>query len=240
MSTALPIVYRKARAWIAGFPAPTRELAKLLPDARLDVIEVRPGTSVLVAAAFEYVDTSIGPYLEAALSIPCRWGRHLRVPLLPLMAERWLGDVGHWVQLLPVTTSAADVAGRTIWGYPKFVGDIQVDAGPSHMRCRVSEAGQLVFGFEVERPGPSRPMRFPVRTYSRLDDEIHFTEIDVDAVGCRKTRGARGSLELSGHPRLAGLPPPSRIRPTPLEVRWFDEYRLELDRASTRYRIPAR
>lgn len=236
MSTELPIVYREARAWVAAFAAPTRALARLLPDPRLNVIEVWPGSTPLVAAAFEYVDTSIGPYLEASLSIPCRWGRHPRIPLLPLMAERWLDDVGHWVQLLPVTTGAADEAGRSLWGYPKFVGEIRIDAGPSHMRCRVSEGGELVFGFEVERPGPSLPMRFPIRTYSQLGDEILFTEIDVEAVGVRRQRGARGSLQLSQHPRLAGLPEAARIRRTPLEVRWFDEYRLNLDRASTRYR----
>jgi len=76
-----------------------------------------------------------------------------------------------------------------------------------------------------------------VRTYSRLGDEIHFTEIEVDAVGARRFRGARGALTLTDHPRLAGLPPPGRIGRRALETRWFDEYRLRLDRASTKYRM---
>jgi hypothetical protein len=237
MPTELPIVYRRARAWVAAFPAPTRELRRLLPDPRLSPIEVWPGTAALAAALFDYEDTSIGPYREAALSVPCRWNRSTRIPLWPLLAERQLEDVGHWVQLLPVTTSVADEAGRTIWGYPKFVGEIEIEASASHMRCRVSDAGELVFGFEIDRPGPSRPMQFPVRTYSLLDDEIHFTEIDVDAVGSRRFRGAKGSLELSVHPRLSSLPARQLLGGKPLETRWFDEYRLTLDRASARYRL---
>ena len=236
MLPELPIVYRRAQAFILALPAPTRDLRALLPDPRLTPIEVWPGTSVLTAVAFEYEDTSIGPYREAALSLPCRWDCKASIPLLPLIAEKRLKDVGHWVQLLPVTTSAADEAGRGIWGYPKFVAQIEIEQTASRMRCRVIEAGRLVFGFEIDRPGPSRPMRFPVRTYSLLDDEIHFTEIDVDAVGARRFLGARGSLELGDHPRLAGLPPIHRIGSRALETRWFDEYRLQLDRASARYR----
>jgi hypothetical protein len=105
------------------------------------------------------------------------------------------------------------------------------------MRCRVNDAGELVFGFEIDRPGPPRPMQFPIRTYSLLDDEIHFTEIEVDAVGSRRFRGARGKLELSVHPRLKSLPARQLVGDEPLETRWFDEYRLSLDRASARYRL---
>lgn len=235
--TDLPIVYRRARAYILAVPAKTRDLAALLPDPRLRVVEIWPGTAVLTAVAFDYEDTSIGPYREAALSIPCRWDHPSRIPLLPLVAEKHLKDVGHWVQLLPVTTQVANDAGRSIWGYPKYVGRIDIEHGATRMSCQVFDGDQPVFGFEVDRPGPSRPMRFPVRTYSRLGDEIHFTEIDVDAVGSRRFRGARGALTLADHPRLAGLPPPARIGKRALETRWFDEYRLRLDRASTKYRM---
>jgi hypothetical protein len=235
--TELPIVYRRARAYILALPAKTRDLASLLPDPRLTPVEVWPGTAVLTAVAFDYADTSIGPYREAALSIPCRWRHPGRIPLLPLLLEKRLADVGHWVQLLPVTTQVANDAGRSLWGYPKFVGRIDIEHGSSHMRCQVFDDDRLVFGFEIDRPGPSVPVQFPVRTYSRLGDEIHFTEIEVDAVGARRFRGARGALTLADHPRLAGLPPPGRVGKRALETRWFDEYRLRLDRASTKYRM---
>ncbi|MCC6900250.1 MAG: acetoacetate decarboxylase family protein [Polyangiaceae bacterium] len=235
--TDLPIVYRRARAYILAVPAKTRDLAALLPDPRLRVVEIWPGTAVLTAVAFDYEDTSIGPYREAALSIPCRWDHPASIPLLPLVAEKHLKDVGHWVQLLPVTTQVANDAGRSIWGYPKYVGRIDIEHGATRMRCQVFDGDQPVFGFEIDRPGPSRPMQFPVRTYSRLSDEIHFTEIDVDAVGSRRFRGARGALTLADHPRLAGLPPPARLGKRALETRWFDEYRLRLDRASAKYRM---
>ncbi|EYF05681.1 Hypothetical protein CAP_2971 [Chondromyces apiculatus DSM 436] len=49
--------------------------------------------------------------------------------------------------------------------------------------------------------------------------------------------GRRASLQFDDPPRNASLGEVPRAFNRPVEVRWFDEYRIALDRARTRYRI---
>jgi hypothetical protein len=233
----LPIHYRKARAWFAVFPCLERAAAALLPDPELRPARVLPGIAALVVATFDFEDTSIGPYREVGIGIPCRYRRSTAVPLVPLLGERWIDDVGPWVHLMPVTTEAANEAGHRYWGYPKFVAEIDIDASDAQMRCTVSEKGAPILHVEVERPGPSRPIQFPVRPYSRLGNELLLTEFHVDAVGAIRRLGAKARVRFEPHLRSGALRDLGVIGDRPIEVRWCDEYRTVLDRARARYRI---
>lgn len=237
MNVELPILYRASQAWFAVFPAPIRGLTPLLPDPELRPVQVVPGKGAVVLAVFDYTDTSIGPYREVGLGIPCRYRRSTALPLLPMLAERWLDDVGPWVHLLPVTTELANEAGIKNWGFPKFVADITIDADGSRVACTVSEKGERVLTAVIERPGPSAPLRFPLRLYTRLHDELLLTELAVDAVGAVGYLGTKATLQLEQHPRVRALQGLGLDQASPIAVRWFDEYRTALDRARARYRI---
>lgn len=239
MKVDLPIVYRKATAVFAAFPCPLRALRPLLPHPLLVPASLGFGRGVCVVAVFDYEDTSIGPYREVGLGFQVRLRSAGPMPLLPLVADRLFEDVGAWVQLLPVTTSIADKAGRAGWGLPKFVADIRIERTDDHLECEVVEAGERVLHFSAERPGPSRPSAFPFRFYSALGDEILFTELHVDAVGASARLGARARLELPSHARTRDLDRDALSKARPLEVRWFDEHRTLLDRPSIRYRMSA-
>ena len=78
-----------------------------MPEHRLKPISLWPGKGPLVVAVFDYQETSIGPYLEVGIGIPCRYRHTTAVPLLPLLGERWLEDVGYWLVTLPVNTAGA-------------------------------------------------------------------------------------------------------------------------------------
>jgi hypothetical protein len=234
---ALPILYRKARAWFAVFPCPLRGAAAMLPDERLKPAQVIPGKAAIVFAVFDFEDTSIGPYREVGIGIPCRYRRTTAIPLVPLLAEKWLDDVGPFITHMPVTTQAANDAGWKHWGYPKFVAAIDIEADDARMRATVSEEGRPILHVEVERPGPSHRIDFPVRPYSKLGDELLLTEFHVDAVGDIRRLGAKASVRIEDHPRAADLKSLGLDGARPIEVRWCDEYRTELDRARARYRI---
>jgi hypothetical protein len=212
----------------------------LLPDRKLRPIALWPGAACLTVAVFDYRATSIGPYGELGVGIPCRSEGSTALPLIPILLERRLRDVGYWIVTLPVTTESACAAGRSVWGYPKYVGaiDISVDGDVAH--CTVSDAGEPVVRVEIRRPGPSRPQKLPLRTYSKLDDEIHLTEVAIDGHGSLAKLGVKASLTFFDHARnrteLGALP---RAFESPVEVRWFDQYRLQLDRARARYPLSA-
>jgi len=219
-----PIVYRRARAWFAAFTCPIAPLERMMPDPELRPVLAWPGAGVLAAAIFDYQDSSIGPYVSATLTVPCRHRHSTAVPLLPLLGERFLDDVGNYVLTLPVTTRVACESAETGWSYPAFVADIHLDIGRDQIACTVSEGGQEVMHIDVSRPGPSTARTFPLRTYSHQGRNLLLSETTVDGRAAVGRMGAHASMRLASHPRndkLADLP---RVYAHPLEVRWFDEY----------------
>lgn len=239
MKADLPIVYRKASAFFAAFPYPLSAIRSLLPNTMLVPASLGLGKGVLVAAVFDYEDTSIGPYREVGLGFQCRMRSSGPLPLLPLLAEKFFGDVGPWVHFLPVTTQAACDAGREHWGFPKIVADIKIDRSDDRVECEVLENDQPLLRIEIDRPGPSKVHSLPLRLYSAKEEDLLFTELHVDAVGSTARTGVKARLTVHDSPRLTDLDRDAISRARPLEVRWFDEYRTMLDRAAIRYRMSA-
>ncbi|MEZ4297091.1 MAG: acetoacetate decarboxylase family protein [Polyangiaceae bacterium] len=239
MKADLPIIYRKTFAVFAAFPVPLRVIRPLLPHPMLAPVSLGFGRGVCVVAAFDYLDTSIGPYREVGIGFQVRLRTSGPLPLLPALADRFFEDVGVWVQFLPVTTEAACEAGRTHWGFPKIVADIRIDRTDDHMDCEVLTAGERILHFSATRPSATRPDAFPLRLYSAKDDEVLFTDLHVDASAATTKLGAKASVTLEDHPALRPLGRDSLPAARPLEVRWYDEYRTMLDRPSIRYRMSA-
>jgi hypothetical protein len=201
----LPILYYDASNVVALFSASATGAERLLRGTGLvpELGVLGDGTSALAALAFyQYRDTSLGAYHEVGTAILARprdaRARQLRGPLglAELFAPMRWRTTGLFVVDLPVTTAAADAAGRDIWGYPKFVTDISFllrgrdvestvyEPGPTsgaHHAPIVTLRGQAGPGVRV--PSPS------LVTYTMLDGRLLRTCIDV-----------RGSMNL----RFAG------------------------------------
>lgn len=107
-----------------------RAAAANLPDAELRTAMNHKGKTLVALANYQYRNSTVGDYGEVGLAIPT-------VPVNAKPGERWLQglqseesrsrDLGFRVIHLPVTTAAANAAGRDIWGLPKFVTPIKVD-----------------------------------------------------------------------------------------------------------------
>jgi hypothetical protein len=239
MKADLPIVYRKGAAFYAAFPYPMSAIRPLMPHPMLAPVSLGLGNGALIVAVFDHEDTSIGPHREVALGFQCRLRRSGPLPLLPLLAERFFDDVGPWLQLHPASTQSASDAGRSHWGFPRLVADIQIERTDDRVACEVTENGQTLMHVEIERAGRPAPMALPLRLYSTLEEELLLTELHIDAVGAIRRFRARAKLELMDHPRVREFDRHALAHARPIEVRWFDEYRTLLDRPSVRYRMSA-
>jgi hypothetical protein len=235
VAAALPIVYNAARAWLAVFRAPAAVVDRLVPPG-LVAARFIPRVVPMVVAVFDYANTSIGPYREAGISFLARRSSlTARVPFVPIVAERWMKDLGAWVHLLPVDTEVACDAGRAHWGFPKFVAKIDIEVRGDTMHCDVFEDDAPVFGMTLTRPAGARePARFPMRLWSKLGRELLFTQVPIDARGVTR-RGGHAELRFANHARVDRLRGLGLERARPLEVRWFDEWRTTLDRADRRF-----
>ncbi|MCC6751643.1 MAG: acetoacetate decarboxylase family protein [Deltaproteobacteria bacterium] len=198
-SFELPIQYYRDDAFVLFFPAPLAALERALPTPRLKPVPLLPGRGAVAIAAFNYLNTSIGPYGEVAVAIPVTLDRRAP-PLVGALLESRFPSLGLFVCHLPVTHLVARDAGRGIWGYPKFVADMRFEYTPERLGCSLSEEGQHILSVEVARGGLCVEERRPIVTYTVKGRELVRTIIPARGTA-RLNLGARGcSLRLGEHP----------------------------------------
>ncbi len=194
----LPILYQDVEALLAFFPIDADRAQAVLPaGAGLRAVRASPRKAVLVLAAFDYKESTVGSYGEVAIGILA--ARRRLPPLVGVLAERHLGDVGIFVVHLPVTTEIALEAGKTVWGYPKFLADIRFgDEGPWRT-CELSENGALVLRLSVRRDGRSASETRAYRTYTTRDGKLLRTSVLAQAEYNVRHGPRAARLELGPH-----------------------------------------
>jgi hypothetical protein len=186
---SLPILYRDA-SWVGVF---------FEVDLKVAGDTLRPhglepwdffGRALGAIYAWDYRDSSIGPYAEVGLGLQAKLPG-TRPSLLQLGWDMLAQDhQGIWVETLPVTTTAACDAGIEVWGYPKYVTNIQTDIR--------KEGSVVTLGEELVLRVPRATVfekHLPIATYSRREGELLRTSIEVDT---RVRLATSGSLTLLG------------------------------------------
>ncbi len=212
-SVEMPILYFRDDCFAAFFTADRRRVEALMPSTQLHPIRIRGGRVLLAVVAFNYIDTTIGPYGEVGVVLPVVHAPRPPPPLLPGLMEAWYPGFGGLVMHLPVTTTAARDAGRSLWGYPKFVADMGFEMTPERATCRVDEGGQHLLTLGVARSGVPIPDRRPVLTYSVRSGELVRTSIPQRGLYRLGVNGPDATLDLGDHPvarQIAALDPSPR------------------------------
>lgn len=125
----MPILYQGATILMALFRVPLERARPLVVDPDLELVAAGSGRALAALAFYEYRETTIGPYREVGTALLVR-PRQAPAPRWPLLSQLQPLDrrhAGFHVVDLPVTTDAACVAGRELWGYPKFVTTIDFE-----------------------------------------------------------------------------------------------------------------
>jgi hypothetical protein len=123
----LPVRYFDAQCLLATFAIEPIPATILLAAAGLRPVLQEDGKALAVLGCFEYRTTDIGPYNEVCVSI---------LALAPQDPTPAL-----YVTDLPVTTPAANLAGREIWGFNKFVTAIEVQRDGKDFTTTVCDPG---------------------------------------------------------------------------------------------------
>jgi hypothetical protein len=197
----LPILYYDVSNVIVLFTARLAGLRAVLADTRLEPVLAGPLHGVVGLSFYEYRETTVGVYNEVGTAIFCvREGERSDpltfAELLRAPAQRRLST---YVLDLPVTTAAANAAGREIWGYPKFVTPISFHLEGRDFDASVGapdDSGDLcrITG-RMGRGVPVPPLSLV--TYSHLDGALVRTHIDVRGPVMARAPGSL-RLEVSG------------------------------------------
>ena len=191
----LPILYFRDDLFALFFTADPWKVRALMPSDSLHPVLVTPGKAMVGVAAFNYMETSIGPYGEVAVVIPAVYGDSPPPIILPALLEARYPGFGSLVAHLPVTRTVARDAGRGEWGYTKFVADMRFTITPEFMECRMSEEERHILTLKVARRGIVMRDRKPLVTYSVRQGDLIRTRIPQ--------RGACRVSVLPGDSRLA-------------------------------------
>ncbi len=208
----LPILYHDCTQVQAYFLCEPERVEQALAGSGLRA-GLHLGRRALVAMAFyEYRGTSIGSYNEVGLAVPVvaatRRPSAWTWPDLFRRVDHPRRDVGYRVLHLPVTTAAANAAGRELWGLPKFVTEIPFAFDAECFRGAVLDPadGSTICALEG-RPGIGLPSpTLDLLLYSELAGQRLRTTVNTRG----HTRGfAAGSVRLeiggSQHPMAETL-----------------------------------
>jgi hypothetical protein len=202
----MPVQVRAARQAAATFLVDHAAAKRVIATSGLNPTRYPGGRSVVSLALVDYTDNDLDAYKELALAV--------LVDDPPGVEPGPKGTVSSLIWRLPVTEQFTCSAGRQIWGFPKWVADLDVDFHPGGVTGVLRDESGEILRIEMRRgrvPLPRRKM--PMAAYS-CDDElvVRRTPWVADGTGRMAVRpgGTRVTLGY-GHPmadelRALGFP----------------------------------
>ncbi len=203
-TVTMPCLVRDASAGTALFDVDAGAARALVPS-EFDLVESAPGRCQVVIAVIDYRDNDLGDYLEVGITF------------FVTPAGSPPDQAGTFITRLPVDQEFTCEAGRTIWGFPKTVEDIELDYADASVTCTLRMDGAFVLRLTLPRGGTDEMPPMPMSTYSMIDGVAHRTAFTQGGTGSQVLVGDEGvSLEVGDHPvakELAalGLPAPAQM-----------------------------
>lgn len=210
----MPCIVRDACSATATWLVSARAAQLLLPGPELEIAEVMPGRGLLSISCIDYRDNDLGDYNEVSIAFFVRErGAPRGLPYAGTAIDMMRGRLPTHIIHLPVNQSFTCEAGRTIWGFPKTVDEIDFDTSGDRALCTWNKDGHNVLRVSLPIGGKRSFPEQTLCTYSYIDGELRKTEFTSSAedLGIR-LRGV--DIELGAHPiadelRSLGLPKPA-------------------------------
>ena len=203
----LPILYFRDDYFALYFSADYDKVKAAMPADQLYPVMLPNGRAVVALGAFNYIETTIGPYGEFAVAVPAVYGKPTTASngIFPLLMESSYPGFGAVVLHLPVTTRKARDGGRTIWGYTKFIADMHFTVCPEYMQCTLRERDAHILDLRVRRKGIYMRDRKPLTTYTVKDRQLIKTV--VPQIGTKRFSLLTGGsyVRLGTHPMAESI-----------------------------------
>lgn len=220
----MPVVVRDAASGTASFLVDAKVARELVDVPGIEPAEFLPGKAMLSLAMVDYRDNDLGDYHEFSIAFFVREAKARRgLPYVGAWTRMLKGDVATYIRHLPVDQSFTCEAGRTIWGFPKTVQEVDIAYADGRATCRLVMDGKLVLQMSVPRGGEKELPESELLTYSVVDSQTCKTPFTSSCSGFGVTGGGKTEIELGDHPiaeelRRLGLPK------KPLMGMWMEHF----------------
>jgi hypothetical protein len=195
----MPVVVRDASSGAATFVVSAAAARRLVPGA-LEPLEILPGRALCSLAAIEYRDNDLGRYNEVSIAFFVRErGKANGIPYVATVADFLRARAATYIHRLPVDGSFTCEAGRTIWGFPKTIEQIEISRLRSRSSCRLVADGRHALTLSLPHGGKRTLPDATMVTYSIIDGALHRTEFSSGGEGVGFHLGG-AEVELGDHP----------------------------------------
>jgi hypothetical protein len=188
----LPVEVRVASSDLATWVVPSGRVDPLLEGTGLVPYGPVGGRAIVSVGMVQYLDSDLGAYNEFVLALAAKHGERM----------------GTLIRQLPVNQPFTLAAGRTIWGFPKFMtqSSITVSAGGATVGRLADADGEPILSLRLARgwvPLPARTTELD--TWSFADGVLRRTPFTLRTAGTR-ARPAGATLQVLGdHPMADDL-----------------------------------
>lgn len=194
----MPVEVRDASAGVATFLVRSTIARRIVPP-EYEVVELLPRRAPLSIAMIDYRDNDLGDYKEVSLTFFVRpRGAPRGIPWLGTWLDLAAGRLGTWIWKLPVDQGFTCEAGRTIWGFPKSVENIELTRENGSVRCRLEMDGAHVLTLSVPYGGTRAMPDQSMDTYTQIEGVAHRTRFTQGGTGVGFALGG-ARLELGTH-----------------------------------------
>lgn len=225
----LPVQAHKSPVLMAAFPCDYQKAAALLPGNELFPVRLWNGKAVFMVTVVDYLDTTIGAYIEYSLAIACTRGRKRAPAMLPALFRKHY-HTGQFIVDLPVSTEISVKGGKGIWGMPKHQANLNFTIDEQVVAAQYEKDGQFAFRIEIDKPRKCwLPISVGATNYSHFRNMLMASYIYFSSrAGLRIGKKATARLYIGDAPRTRFLRE-LNIRPKPLFTLFIPEANGILD-----------
>ncbi len=202
----MPVEVRSARQAAATFLVDHTAAQQVIAASGLTPKRQPFGKAIVSLALIDYLDNDLDTYKELALGVI--------VDEVPGVGPSPKGTVSSLIWRLPVSEEFTCVAGRQIWGFPKWVADLDVSFDERGATGVLRDDMGEIVRIEMRRgPVPLPRREMPMVAYS-CDDELVVRRTPWVAKGTGRMTARPGGTTVTlgyGHPiadelRALGMP----------------------------------
>lgn len=202
----MPIHSKDSPALFAGFQIDAEKAEKFLPGNELHPFRLWNGKGILLIAVIDYLETSIGKYIEFSIGIACTHGHKSAPRMLPGLFMGHYGT-GQFVVDLPVSTEISVKGGKGIWGMPKHQANLDFQISDEVVSSQYEKDGQFAMRIEIDRPKKSWiPLNVSAVNYCQFRNMLMASHINFQGkAGLNLFGKASARLYIGDHPKTAPL-----------------------------------
>ena len=201
---------RDATAAVAFYLVSAPAAQKLIAKSGLRIAQILPGRTVCTLGTMNYKDSDLDGYHEIALTFFVHEPDSRPLPLISAILGMARGSLSAYVHWLPVNGELTCEAGRRIWGFPKFVTQIDIETEDDIERSTLTVEGERVLTQTVRMGGRRSFTDRKQIAYSMLEGQLSRIPSDMSAENLGARLGGAtidvGTGPMAEELRSLGLP----------------------------------